>query len=318
MKIMITGVCGLIGSHLADDLLSRGHQVIGVDNLSFGSLDNIFNACRNNNFKFINTDIRETNFYKYDKNIDGVCHLAAYKKAQKDSINSSDVMLNNADMIQSVVNYVKTTSSVLIFTSTSDIYGNSECFLEDESITIGPPNIERYSYALSKLFDEQLLLNLVNENKIRCVIPRIFGCFSERSNSGWSGGHIPLFIDKALHNEDITIHGDGKQTRSMTYVSNIVNGLVKILDEKENLNGEIINIGSSQEMSVLDSAKLIVKLCNSKSKIKHISQQEAFGDYKEIKRRKANTKKAFKLLGWKCKDDFTDKLREVIKYQRDK
>lgn len=318
MKIMITGVCGLIGSHLADDLLSRGHQVIGVDNLSFGSLDNIFNACRNNNFKFINTDIRKTNFYKYDKNIDVVFHLAAYKKAPKDSINSSDVMLNNADMIQSVVNYVKTTSSVLIFTSTSDIYGNSECFLEDESITIGPPNIERYSYALSKLFDEQLLLNLVNENKIRCVIPRIFGCFSERSNSGWSGGHIPLFIDKALHNEDITIHGDGKQTRSMTYVSNIVNGLVKILDEKENLNGEIINIGSSQEMSVLDSAKLIVKLCNSKSKIKHISQQEAFGDYKEIKRRKANTKKAFKLLGWKCKDDFTDKLREVIKYQRDK
>ena len=318
MKIMITGVCGLIGSHLADDLLSRGHQVIGVDNLSFGSLDNIFNACRNNNFKFINTDIRETNFYKYDKNIDVVFHLAAYKKAPKDSINSSDVMLNNADMIQSVVNYVKTTSSVLIFTSTSDIYGNSECFLEDESITIGPPNIERYSYALSKLFDEQLLLNLANENKIRCVIPRIFGCFSERSNSGWSGGHIPLFIDKALHNEDITIHGDGKQTRSMTYVSNIVNGLVKILDEKENLNGEIINIGSSQEMSVLDSAKLIVKLCNSKSKIKHISQQEAFGDYKEIKRRKANTKKAFKLLGWKWKDDFTDKLREVIKYQRDK
>ena len=318
MKIMITGVCGLIGSHLADDLLSRGHQVIGVDNLSFGSLDNIFNACRNNNFKFINTDIRKTNFYKYDKNIDVVFHLAAYKKAPKDSINSSDVMLNNADMIQSVVNYVKTTSSVLIFTSTSDIYGNSECFLEDESITIGPPNIERYSYALSKLFDEQLLLNLANENKIRCVIPRIFGCFSERSNSGWSGGHIPLFIDKALHNEDITIHGDGKQTRSMTYVSNIVNGLVKILDEKENLNGEIINIGSSQEMSVLDSAKLIVKLCNSKSKIKHISQQEAFGDYKEIKRRKANTKKAFKLLGWKCKDDFTDKLREVIKYQRDK
>ena len=318
MKIMITGVCGLIGSHLADDLLSRGHQVIGVDNLSFGSLDNIFNACRNNNFKFINTDIRKTNFYKYDKNIDVVFHLAAYKKAPKDSINSSDVMLNNADMIQSVVNYVKTTSSVLIFTSTSDIYGNSECFLEDESITIGPPNIERYSYALSKLFDEQLLLNLANENKIRCVIPRIFGCFSERSNSGWSGGHIPLFIDKALHNEDITIHGDGKQTRSMTYVSNIVNGLVKILDEKDNLNGEIINIGSSQEMSVLDSAKLIVKLCNSKSKIKHISQQEAFGDYKEIKRRKANTKKAFKLLGWKCKDDFTDKLKEVIKSLRDK
>ena len=331
MKIMITGVCGLIGSHLADELLLRGHEVVGVDNLSFGNMDNISKALESNNFTFINTDIRETNFWMLSKDcedevscdcdltdVDVVFHLAAYKKAPKDSIDSSDVMLNNADMIQSVVNYVKNTDSFLVFTSTSDVYGNSDKFLEDESITIGPPNVERYSYAMSKFFDEQLLLNLVNENKIKCTIPRIFGCFSERSNNGWSGGHIPLFINKALHNEDIIIHGDGKQTRSMTYVSNIVSGLVKILDERNKLSGEIINIGSSQEMSVLDSAKLIVNLCNSKSKIKHISQQEAFGNYKEIKRRKANTKKAFDLLKWKCEDNFTDKLKEVIKCWRDK
>ena len=325
MKIMVTGVCGLIGSHLTDELLSRGHQVIGIDNLSFGNMDNISKASKDNNFTFINTDIRETNFWMLSNNcedevscdcdltdVDVVFHLAAYKKAPKDSIDSSDVMLNNADMIQSVVNYVKTTNSTLIFTSTSDVYGNSENFLEDESITIGPPNVERYSYAMSKFFDEQLLLNLVNENKIKCIIPRIFGCFSERSNRSWSGGHVPLFIDKAFKGEDITIHGDGKQTRSMCYVSDIVDGLIKILDNKNDLNGEIINIGSSEEMSVLDCAKLIVKLCNSNSEIKHISQNDAFGNYKEIKRRRANTDKAYNLINWKCKNNFVENLRRVI------
>ncbi len=319
MKIMITGVCGLIGSHLTDELLLRGHRVVGVDNMSFGNMNNISEALTHKNFSFISADIRETNFYKSDKvrrtvfsDVDVVFHLAAYKKAPKDSIDSSDVMLNNADMIQSVINYVKVTNSTLIFTSTSDIYGNSENFSEDESITIGPPNVERYSYALSKLFDEQLLLNLVSEDKIKCVIPRIFGCFSERSNKSWSGGHVPLFINKAMNDEDIIIHGDGSQTRSMCYVSDIVDGLVKILDNKEKLNGEILNIGSSEEMSVLDCAKLIIKLCNSSSKIKHVSQQEAFGNYKEIKRRRANTQKIKELTNYIQKTKFTEKLKEVI------
>ena len=326
MKILVTGVCGLIGSHLTDELLAKGHQVIGVDNLSFGNINNISKASKNINFTFINTDIRETNFWMLSKvcedevscdcdltDIDVVFHLAAYKKAPKNSIDSSDVMLNNADMIQSVVNYVKITNSTLIFTSTSDIYGNSENFSEDEKITIGPPNVERYSYALSKLFDEQLLLNLVNENKIKCIIPRIFGCFSERSSKTWSGGHVPLFIDKALKNEDIIIHGNGSQTRSMCYVSDIVNGLIEILNNKDNLNGEILNIGNDEEMSVLDCAKLIIKLTNSNSKIIHITQQEAFGNYKEIKRRFANTKKIQKKTNFKCKAIFIDELKKVIK-----
>ena len=156
-------------------------------------------------------------------------------------------------------------------------------------------------------------MNLVNENKIKCIIPRIFGCFSERSNKSWSGGHVPLFIDKAMNNEDIIIHGDGNQTRSMCYVSDIVDGLIKILDDKDKLNGEILNIGSSEEMSVLDCAKLIIKLCDSSSKIKHISQEEAFGNYKEIKRRRANTEKMNKLTNYIQKTNFEKQLKKVIK-----
>ena len=314
MKIMITGVCGLIGSHLADELLSQGHNVLGVDDLSFGNKDNIKSALKDDRFEFYEWDVSEDlHFVK----VDVVFHLAAYKKAPKDSINSSDVMLTNVSMIKNVIDYVTTNDSTLIFTSTSDVYGNSENFLEEESITIGPPNVERYSYAMSKLFDEQLLLNLVNEKRIRCIIPRIFGCFSERSNKGWSGGHVPLFIDKAMKGEDITIHGDGKQTRSMCYVSDIIDGLIKILENKDNLNGEILNIGSSEEMSVLDSAKLIIELCNSKSKIKFVNGEKVFGEYKEIRRRHANTDKMKKLTNYIQRTSFVEKLKEVIKRYHD-
>jgi len=314
MKIMVTGVCGLIGSHLTDELLSIGHEVIGLDNLSFGNKNNIKQALTNKNFQYHECDVSDS-LFNFGK-VDVVFHLAAYKKAPKNSIDSSDVMLNNVNMIKSVTTYVKEYNSTLIFTSTSDIYGNSNTFSEDESITIGPPNIERYSYAMSKFFDEQFLLNLVNEGTIRCVIPRIFGCFSERSNRSWSGGHLPLFIDKALKGEDITIHGDGKQTRSMCYVSDIIDGLVEILDNKDRLNGEILNIGSSEEMSVLDCAKLIIELCDSESKIKFIDGKDVYGDYKEIRRRRANTKKIKKLTNYIGKTLFIDEIKKVIEIKK--
>ena len=228
------------------------------------------------------------------------------------SVVSSEAMLNNVDMTKSIISLVMKANCHLIFTSTSDIYGNSKNFLENESITIGPPTVERYSYAMSKLFDEQLFLNLVSENKLKCIITRIFGCFSERSNPGLTGGHIPHFIDLAKKDKDITIHGSGSQTRSMIYVDDIVDGLVKILENKERLNGEIINLGTNEEVSVLESARMIIKMCNSKSKIKFVEGSDVYGEYREIKRRYANTSKAHSLLSWEPKSFFKDSLRDVI------
>lgn len=319
MKILITGVCGLIGSHLAEELISMNHEVIGVDNLTYGSIKNLKNIANKENFKFINCDVRcidVDSFVSNNQNIDVVYHLAAYKKSYKSkskmSVVSSDVMLNNVDMTKSIIALVMKSNCHLIFTSTSDVYGNSKNFLEDESITIGPPTVERYSYALSKLFDEQLFLNLVSENKLKCSITRIFGCFSERSNPGLTGGHIPYFIDLAKKDKDITIHGSGNQTRSMIYVDEIVDGLIKILENKESLNGEIVNLGTNEEVSVLESARMVIKMCNSKSKIVFVEGSDVYGEYKEIKRRYANTSKALRLLNWSPKSFFKDSLRNVI------
>tara|TARA_Y100000592_G_C5432516_1_gene299092 strand:- start:376 stop:1365 length:990 start_codon:yes stop_codon:yes gene_type:complete len=325
MRILVTGVCGMIGSYFTERLLKEGHKVVGLDNLSFGSVDNIKSFMDNDNFTFYENDIRK-DFWRVSntcedevtcdcdiKDIDVVCHLAAYKKAPKNTTDSSDVMTNNVDMMKSIIKFCQENNSKLLFTSTSDVYGNSKTFKESDSIEIGPPNVERYSYAMSKLFDEQLILNNVNEGKLHSSIARIFGCFSNRCKRDWSGAHLALFIHQALTGQDIVIHGDGSQTRSLTNVSDIVEGLYRMLMKIDELNGEIINLGSSKQMSVRESADLIVDYSNSKSKIKHISRQEAFGDYQEVERRFADTSKANKLLnGWKCETDIIEDIKEVI------
>jgi UDP-glucose 4-epimerase len=163
MNIIVTGAAGLIGSHLVDALLQKNHNVIAIDDLSFGNINNC-------SFPLNIIDLTTPNCLFSFKDIDIVCHLAAYKKAPKNSINPSDVMKVNFKMMDNVLEYCSKTNTKLLFTSTSDIYGNSNTFSEDESITIGPPNVERYSYALSKLHDEQLILNMVNEGLIHATL----------------------------------------------------------------------------------------------------------------------------------------------------
>tara|TARA_B110000285_G_C15120675_1_gene616925 strand:+ start:1752 stop:2681 length:930 start_codon:yes stop_codon:yes gene_type:complete len=306
MRIIVTGAAGLIGSHLTDHLLLEGHDVIAVDNLSFGNPKNC-------DFTLHNVDLTTENCLDKFKGVDIVCHLAAYKKAPKNSIASSDVMKINFKMMDNVLEYCSNTNTKLLFTSTSDIYGNSDTFNEDDPITIGPPTVERYSYALSKLHDEQMVLNMVSENRVHASIARIFGCASPRSNKGWSGGHIPLFIDKALKNEDIIIHGDGSQTRSMSHALDIVKGLGSMIDNIDDLNGGIYNLGTDEEMSVKQSAELIIEKTNSKSKIVFQPKKEAFGNYREITRRFANTNKARETFGYEINYTSTEVIDEIIK-----
>ena len=305
MKIIITGAAGLIGSHLVDRLLEEGHKIIAIDNLSFGNPNN-------SSIPLDNIDLTKNGCLDKFQNVDVICHLAAYKKAPKNSIKSSDVMKVNFKMMDNVLEYCSKTNTKLLFTSTSDVYGNSNTFTEDEPLTIGPPNVERYSYALSKLHDEQLVLNMVNEGSIHATIARIFGCASPRSNKGWSGGHIPLFIDKALKDEDIIIHGDGSQTRSISHAKDIVEGLNNMVNHISELNGEIYNLGTNEEMSVKDAAELIIKLTNSKSRVIYQPQQEAFGNYREIKRRFANINKAKVKFGYKVNYTSTQVIQEII------
>lgn len=307
-KVLISGVCGLIGSHLADEMLRKGYRVTGVDDLSAGRMDNIRKALGNKNFVFKKLDI--TNPKKLSSAFKGarfdiVVHMAASKKIGE-SGSSLKVLTNNVDSTLALLELARKHKAKFIFASTSDVYGVSEDlpFREDGNIVLGPSYIKRWSYAASKLYCEHLVFAYHHDFGMPVVVLRFFGCFSSKSNYGPSGGHVPMFINEALRGGVITIHGDGAQTRSMTHVSDIVRGTMSAIEHNKAV-GQIINIGTDEEISVRDSANMILKTARQiseradKAKIKYIPMKKVFGDYKEIRRRVPDLSKARKMLGYK-------------------
>ena len=244
-KVMITGVAGMIGSHILDVLLEEGYEVIGVDNLSFGSLDNIKHNLKHSNFKFYQTDVRDFETLKIlGKDIDIILHLAAYKKISEKE-KAAETFTINGNGTENVFKVAKMWGSKVVFASTSDVYGMSSDLplSEDGDLLLGPSMIKRWSYAVSKLYGEQLAYSYYHDYDVPMVIVRYFGGFSSRSAFAWSGGHVPIFINKILQDEEIIVHGDGKQTRSMAFVSDLVDGTVLAM-KSDKAVGEIINLGN--------------------------------------------------------------------------
>lgn len=309
MKILVTGAAGLIGSHVTDLLLSKGYYVDGIDNLSYGTLDNLKKAFRSNNFKFIQDNVE--NILNYKSRYDVVYHFASLKKAWDGSILSSDILDNNFEMTKILLQRCLQHKSKLIFASTSDIYGNSKTFKEDDDITMGAPTNKRYSYALSKWYSEQYILNAFQQQGLDCTIIRIFGCASSRSSRTWSGGHVPLFAQLAFEGKDITIHGDGLQTRSISHANDIAKGFVSILDYPDTTNGEIINLGTDEQTTVKYVADSVNNYFDNKSNIIYVPSQEIFGNYQEILIRFANIDKAKKLLNYKTEISTPGVINEI-------
>jgi UDP-glucose 4-epimerase len=312
-NILVTGVAGMIGSHLLDRLLKEErYQVIGIDNLSVGKFENIEHQLNNPRFKFYNVDILD-----YDtltvlgRDIDVIFHLAAEKKISE-SQSSIPTLETNTQGTKNILNVAKKWNSKVIFASTSDVYGMSPDLplREDGDLLLGPSMIRRWSYAVSKLYGEQLAFAYYQSYKLPVVVLRYFGGFSPRSSFSWSGGHVPIFINAILRNEAVTIHGDGSQTRSMAFVEDLVEGTFRsMLCEKA--VGQIINVGNDEELSVLDTAKLIHEIAKMPEplKVDLIPMDQVFGQYKDIMRRIPDLTKARELLGYEPKF----KLRESIK-----
>jgi UDP-glucose 4-epimerase len=315
MKILVTGAAGLIGSHLVDLLLEDDHHVTGIDDLSFGNKINLLQACTNSNFTFVEDKVQTLPLLS--ENFDVIYHLASMKKPIKGSIKSSYVMDENYSMTKVVVNRALTDKSTLIFTSTSDVYGNSSTFSEKEPLTIGPPTSERYSYAMSKLHTEQYILNEIAQSDLKATVVRVFGCASWRSNKSWSGGHVPIFVHNALLNKDINIHGDGLQTRSICHALDIANGLKLLLSNLSTVNNEIINLGTDEQTTVKEVAEYIIKKTNSKSNLIFETRESVFGKYKEVLTRFANTKKASSLFDFKIRYSTFQVIDEIIEKFKD-
>lgn len=316
-KILITGVAGMIGSHCLDELLKKGYDIIGIDNLSFGSQLNIQHNIGHPNFKFYKVDVTDFESLKIlGKDIDVILHLAAFKKiGEKDvSMPTFDI---NGNGTENIFKVAKIWGSKVIFASTSDVYGMSPNLPlnEDGDLLLGPSMIKRWSYAVSKLYGEQMAFAYYHDYGVPVVVIRYFGGFSPRSSFAWSGGHVPIFINAILNNEEVIIHGDGTQTRSMGFVDDLVNGTILAL-ESEKAIGQIINIGNDEELSVIDTAKLIHEIANTGNelKIKLIPMSDVFGKYKDILRRIPDLTKAKELLGYTPKTYLRDAIKITIQH----
>jgi|TARA_B100001094_G_scaffold238699_1_gene234159 UDP-glucose 4-epimerase len=309
MKILVTGAAGLIGSHTTDLLIEAGHMVDGIDDLSYGTLNNLSDAIKNKNFKFIHDKVE--NIDKYKTKYDVIYHFASLKKAWDGSVLSADILDTNYHMTKILVQRCLQHKTKFIFASTSDIYGNSKTFCEDDNITMGAPTNVRYSYALSKWYSEQHILNTFQQQGLECTVIRIFGCASKRSSTTWSGGHIPLFAKLSSQGKDIVIHGDGLQTRSISHANDIASGFVSILNNQQTTNGEIINLGTDEQTTVKFTAEYINNYFKNQSDIIFVPAEKIFGNYQEILVRFANITKAEKLLDYKIRKNTNEVIQEI-------
>jgi UDP-glucose 4-epimerase len=314
-KILITGVAGMIGSHLLDYLIERGYEIIGTDNLSFGKIENIEKNLSKTNFKFCRVDVTDAETLKFlAKDMDVIVHLAAVKKIGETDSSMATLKIN-VQGTENVLKAARIWGCKVIFASTSDVYGMSPDipFREDGDLLLGPSMIKRWSYAISKLYCEQLVFAYYNDYSLPIVILRYFGGFSPRSSFSWSGGHIPIFVDAILNDKEVPIHGDGRQTRSMAYVDDLVRGTVLAMDNEKAV-GQLINLGNDEELSVLETAHLIHELAatGNRLKLKFVPMEEVFGEYKDILRRVPDLSKAYQLLAYQPKITIKDAIRKTI------
>jgi UDP-glucose 4-epimerase len=315
-NVLITGVAGMIGSHLLDSLLENGqYHILGLDNLSYGKIENIQHNLAHPNFKFYKTDILDFETLKIlSRDIDIIVHLAAVKKiGEKQS--GLPTLVTNVQGTENIFKVAKMWGCKVIFASTSDVYGmsNDLPFKEDGDLLIGPSMVKRWAYAVSKLYSEQMAYAYYKDEDVPMVILRYFGGFSPRSSFLWSGGHVPMFIKAILDDTEVTIHGDGTQTRSMAYITDIVEGTILAM-ENENAIGRIFNIGNDEEMSVIECAHLIHNIANTgnEMKINYIPFSEIFGNYKDILRRMPDLTMAKKYLGYSPKVSMRDAIIKTL------
>lgn len=318
-KVFITGVAGFIGSNLAAALLKKGYSVVGIDNLSQGSKRNIKKLLGLRSFTFKKADVRSGGtMERLSYGCACIVHLAAFKIPRYG--NAYDTLMINTEGTKAMLDAAVKNRAKFVFASTSDVYGMSPDlpFKEDGNLVLGESRVKRWAYAVSKLFDEHLCFAYQEKSGLKAVILRFFGSYGPNQNLTWWGGPQSVFIGAALRNEAIQVHGDGRQTRSFTYISDTVDGIIRAVESPKSC-GEILNIGNNKEIAIIDLAKLIWKLVcgDARPKIKLVPYSSFSGKYQDVRKRVPSLAKSAKLLKFKLKVGLKEGLLKTIAWQRE-
>jgi len=317
--VLITGVAGFLGSNLAERLLENGHDVIGVDDLSMGHMSNIWGSLKNPGFRFIRGNAMEAKtFSDVSDKVSVAVHLAAFKIPRYG--NAIDTLKINYHSTDTVLEFARQRNIKCVLASTSDVYGrNPDVPFSDEhsNCVIGSSLSPRWSYAVSKLFDEHLALAYQDSFGFPVTLLRFFGSYGPRQPLSWWGGPPPVFIDSVLNDKVIPIHGDGQQTRSFTFVSDTVDGIEAAIFRDE-ANGEILNIGNNEEVTILELAQRIKAASGTPGELKiEMIPYESFTGkkYEDVRRRVPDTSYSEKILGVKANVSLDDGLQRTIEWQ---
>jgi UDP-glucose 4-epimerase len=316
LRVLITGGAGFIGSHLSDAYLERGDEVFCIDDLSTGSIDNIAHLKRHPRYTYaIDSVHNQPVVAELIDQCDVVFHLAAavgVKLIVESPVRTIETNVRGTEVVLAQANKKK--KKVLV-ASTSEVYGlsNDVPFREDGNLVMGATTKGRWSYACSKAIDEFLALAYWREKKLPTVIVRLFNTVGPRQ-TGQYGMVIPTFVKQALAGRPLTVYGDGAQTRCFGYVKDVVGALVALM-EKEEAVGEVFNIGSTEEVSIMELARRVKELTGSKSEIVTVPYDEAYEEgFEDMPRRVPDTSKVTALTGFRPTLSLDGILQSVIEY----
>jgi len=318
MKILITGGAGFIGSHLAERHLERGDEVYVMDDLSTGSMDNIIHLKDHPRFRYyIDTIENEQLLSELVDLCDTIYHLAAAVGVRLIVESPCRTIETNISGTERVLRYAAKKKKRVLITSTSEVYGKRDHipFSEQDDLVMGPTSKGRWSYACSKAIDEFLAIAYWREKRVPTVVVRLFNTVGPRQ-TGRYGMVIPNFVRQALSGEDITVYGDGSQTRCFTHVSDSVRALMALTDHPEAL-GEVYNVGSTQEVSIMELAERVKALTGSRSRIVRIPYDEAYEkEFEDMARRVPDLTKVRSFIGYEPRYSLDQILTSVIEHEQ--
>jgi nucleoside-diphosphate-sugar epimerase len=317
MRYLITGGAGFVGSHLVDALTTRGDSVLVLDDLTTGRRENLEHVLDSDLLEFVEGSVLDEGLVDdCMASVDACAHLASAVGVQLIVSRPLDSLLRNVRGNDIVISAAARQQRKLLFTSTSEVYGkNSDGALTEESDRVlGPPSRLRWSYATTKVFGEALAYSYVRAQGARMVVARLFNTVGPRQTGAY-GMVLPRFVRQALAGDDLTVYGNGTQSRCFGHVLDVVHGLVLLLDD-ERAVGNVYNVGSPIETPIVELARRVTERTGSSSAIRLVPYSEAYDDgFEELGRRKPDTGAIERLTGWTPSRTLDEAIDDVVAYE---
>jgi len=314
MHYLITGGAGFVGSHLAEELLRRGHEVFVIDDLSTGTILNIRHLKAEPRFHYIiDTCANRSLLAELVDGVDIIYHMAAAVGVRLIVESPVRTIETNIKLTELVLEAAQKKKKPVFVASTSECYGKSNDipFREDGELVLGPTSKGRWSYACSKLIDEFLAIAYYRERQLPTVVGRLFNTVGPRQ-TGQYGMVVPTFVKQALSGEPVTVYGDGKQSRCFTHVHDVVRALIELMDRPD-AYGQVFNMGNTEEVSILGLAEQVIARAKSSSQIVFVPYEKAYEPgFEDMPRRVPDIGKINRLIGWRPTIGLSQILDDVI------